>query len=65
MRSIGKRNIELVKTTTKRIIKENPDLAGKELREKIFEELPEELWDTWEMAHQEIVTTIHDTIIGD
>ena len=63
MRSIGKRNIRLVEETVKRLSREKSNMFERNFptEEEVIEELPSELWDTWEMAHQEIVRIIHDT----
>lgn len=64
MRSIGKKNIALVKQITREEIqkmKDEPSLAG--IEDKIIERLPESLWDTWEMADQEIRSIINDEIM--
>jgi hypothetical protein len=69
MRSIGKKNRNLVIKTTKEAIKRRTTPWGEEnfvgIDEEIIEKLPEELWDIWEMADQEIRGLIHDTIMDD
>lgn len=62
MRSIGKRNIQLVKNTMHLIFKEGIRLP--ELEQVTIDRLPSELWDTWEMADQEIRRIIHDEVMG-
>ena len=74
MRSIGKKNRELVKEETRNAIKGRTDfldsLSGSRgdlvgIDQEIIDKLPEELWDTWEGAHSEIKNLIHDTICND
>jgi len=67
MRSIGKKNINLVKKLTKEVIKRRMLPWGEitsyqGIDEEVIEKLPVELWDTWEMADQEIRRIINDTI---
>lgn len=59
MRTIGKNNIKLVQQLTKKMIDSDTD----NIREKVIEKLPSELWDTWEMADQEIRNIIDETIM--
>jgi len=68
MRSIGKKNIALVrKITLEEVKKKNPYICNGNtlllVEEKIVERLPATLWDTWEMADQEIRRIINDTIM--
>jgi len=65
MRSIGKKNIKKVIDYTRKWIKythEMPFDCGIDIRDKVREELPVELWDIWEMADQEIDRIIMDEI---
>jgi len=62
MRSIGLKNRNLVKKLTIQEIKKQlpfpyslkSDIDYQEVRKNVVEQLPVELWDTWEMADQEI-----------
>lgn len=56
MRSIGKKNINLVKALTTKYLKQ----GALNVRELVRQDLPESLWDTWEMADQEINRIIKD-----
>jgi len=58
-RTIGKRNITLVRKTTRKIWKENPDCY----QEDVLDTLPTELWDIWEMSDQEINNIINDELL--
>lgn len=70
IRSIGKKNINLVKKLTREAIKkrQKPYRSILEITcyqgidEEIIDKLPVELWDTWEMADQEIRRIINDTL---
>lgn len=64
MRSIGKKNIALVKQVTIKCIKENEKLCiygNDNLVALVSAKLPDRLWDTWEMASQQISNLIIDT----
>jgi len=64
MRSIGKRNISLVKKITIATIKKNKgimDYSNDNIVAIVSAKLPDDLWDKWEMAHQEIQRIILDT----
>ena len=64
MRSIGKRNISLVKKITIATIKKNKgimDYSNDNIVAIVSAKLPDNLWDKWEMAHQEIQRIILDT----
>lgn len=65
MRSIGKRNIRLVKETTLKLIKKDV-LGFKTIPsiDMVISKLPLELWNTWEGCHQEICNIIRETING-
>ena len=69
MRSIGKRNInKVVKLTHDELRKcETPwgqyDIDYNKVEETVIEKLPLELWDTWEMADQEIRRIIGDELM--
>ncbi len=68
MRSIGKRNIDLVKRITLEEINKRKDCLGlrgsyEGIEDQITTRLPMKLWDTWEMADQEIRRIINDTIM--
>lgn len=68
MRSIGKRNIALVKQITlDELSKKNPYICSGntllQVEEKIVARLPGSMFDTWEMADQEIRNIINDTIM--
>ena len=60
MRSIGKKYKRLVKKTTLEEIKKGYD----NLETRVINKLPVELWDTWEMADQEIRRIIEDVKIS-
>ena len=67
MRTIGKRNINLVKRLTKKALEKRKMPWGivesyQGIDKEIIDELPVKLWDTWEMADQEIRRIINDTI---
>jgi hypothetical protein len=69
MRSIGKKNINLVVKTTKEAIEKRRMPWGEiesyqGIDAEVRDKLPSELWDTWEMADQEINRIIDDTIQG-
>jgi hypothetical protein len=64
MRSIGKKNIALVKQVTLKCIKENEKLrkyGNDNLVAVVSAKLPDRLWDTWEMASQQISNLIIET----
>lgn len=66
-RTIGKRNIALVKCITREEIKKATDFMGNTIysgiEEKVISRLPASLWNTWEMADSEIRRIIYDEII--
>jgi len=67
MRSIGKRNINLVKRLAKESIEKRKMPWGEVenyqgIEEEVIDKLPSEIWDTWEMAAQEIRRIISDAI---
>ena len=67
MRSIGRKNINLVKKLTKEAIEKRRMPYGEissyqGIVKEVTDKLPVEMWDTWEMAHQEIERIINDTI---
>lgn len=59
MRSIGRTNINLVKSETERAISEEGNYQVEDL---VISRLPENLWETWEGADGEIRRIISDTI---
>lgn len=59
MRSIGKRNIELVKSETRRALAEQRNITIEDL---VISRLPDSLWDIWESADAEIRRIIFDEI---
>jgi hypothetical protein len=61
MRSIGKKNITLVKNLTRKVLADKT-FAGN-VRLEVLGKLPDSLWDTWEGAHSEIERIINDTIM--
>jgi len=62
MRSIGKKNVVIVEKTTKEVI--NSGLySSYQVETVVVQKLPVEMWDTWEMADQEIRRIISDVII--
>ena len=67
MRTIGKRNVNLVKRLTRKALEKRKMPWGivesyQGIDKEIIDELPVKLWDTWEMADQEIRRIINDTI---
>ena len=59
MRSIGKRNIKKVEALTIAEIKRQKvypfsQVDYKQVDKRVIDALPADLWDTWEMADQEI-----------
>ena len=67
MRSIGKRNIGKVQQLTREAIQRRKSVLGLQttfsgIEEEVIEKLPVELWDSWEMADQEIRRIINDEI---
>jgi len=68
MRSIGIKNVNLVKRTTREAIKNRAvdcygTLSYSGIEDEVVGDLPIELWDTWEMADQQIRRIIDDTIM--
>lgn len=65
-RTIGKRNIALVKRITQEEIKEATDFTGSysysDIEQNVIDRLPKALFDTWEMADSEISRIISNTI---
>jgi len=61
MRSIGRRNIALVKQETEKAIREEGHYQVEEL---VISRLDENLWYIWEGADTEIRRIIEDTIMG-
>ena len=67
MRSIGKRNIKKVQDLTLQELKSKTNYGITNfdgIEEAVINKLPTELWDTWEMADQEIHRIISDTILS-
>ncbi len=62
MRTIGKKNIEKVKQTTQDLLETCKVVGQERILRAVRDMLPAELWDTWEMADQEINRIILDTI---
>jgi hypothetical protein len=67
MRSIGIKNKNLVKRLTKEAMESKRMPWGEiesyqGIEAEVRDKLPFELWDTWEMADQEITRIIDDTI---
>jgi len=61
MRTIGKKNIKLVRQLTREAMKnDDEDIKG-----TVIEKLPSILWDTWEGADNEIRNIINETIMED
>ena len=70
MRTIGKRNRELVERITRTAVDGWKSGYGKasllkQIEEIVIENLPVELWDIWEGADGEIKSIIRDTIVED
>jgi len=67
VRSIGKKNIKLVQNITKKVLRVSPRLANFEsdnIISVVTARLPDRLWDTWEMADQEIRKVVLDTVLS-
>ena len=69
MRTIGKKYMNLVIKLTKEAMEKRRMPWGAidsyvGIEEEVREKLPVELWDTWEMADQEITRIIDNTIRG-
>lgn len=63
MRSIGKRNIALIKQIAMKVFKENDKLMSyrdDNIIAIVSAKLPDRLWDTWECADSEINRIILD-----
>ena len=68
MRSIGVKNVNLVKRLTKEAVKKRTMPWGEVssytgIGQEVRHQLPVELWDTWEMADQQIDRIIDDVIM--
>jgi hypothetical protein len=68
MRSIGKKNIKIVKAKTAEALRKRKDFTGSVgtyagINEEIKTEIPCEFWDLWEGADSEINRIINDFII--
>jgi len=68
MRSIGVKNVNAVKRLTKKAIKNRTmpwgEISGyATIEDEVVDQLPVELWDTWEMADQQIRNIINDVIM--
>lgn len=59
MRTIGAKNIDLVKTITR---EEYPKGPYETLSDRVYNRIPQAVFDIWEMAYQEIDRIIFDTI---
>jgi hypothetical protein len=68
-RSIGVKNINLVKRLTTAAINRRKTPYGVVsyvgIEEEVVGELPLKLWDTWEMADQQIRRIINDITMGE
>jgi len=67
VRSIGKKNIKLVQNITKKVLRASPRLANfgsDNIVSVVTARLPDRLWNTWEMADQEIHRVILDTVLS-
>ena len=66
-RSIGVKNINLVKRLTVAAVNRRKTPYGVAsymgIEEEVVSELPLKLWDTWEMADQQIMRIINDIIV--
>jgi|WetSurSiteA1Bulk_404760.scaffolds.fasta_scaffold536930_2 hypothetical protein len=62
MRSIGKRNIKKVQDLTMNLMMTEKLNGQESILKCVRDMLPEEMWDTWEMADSEINRIIYDTI---
>ena len=60
MRSIGKRNIELVKTYTR---EELAKVSDTNVSQKVYERIPQSVFDIWESSYQEIDRIIYDEVV--
>ena len=67
MRSIGVKNINLVKRSTKEAVKDRHINYGTicytGIEQEVIEQLPASLWDTWESADSEIRRIINDVMM--
>lgn len=66
MRSIGKKNIKLVKQLVQGEIKERrryEQVNFSEIRDVVLDKIPDKVFDIWESAHDEIERIIHDEIM--
>jgi hypothetical protein len=61
MRSIGRKNIKLVQKIT---LEEIVDVSDEDVEDRVVARLPEKLWDTWEMADQQIRRIIMDVVMN-
>lgn len=66
MRSIGRKNIALVVSETKRALEQEKQFypSPLDIEGIVIDWLPSSLWDIWESADNEIKNIIHDTING-
>lgn len=61
-RTIGKKNVALVKKLTLIEVEKNDKFTGVvNIEDSVIEKLPTELWDIWESADAEIRRIIWDT----
>ena len=69
MRSIGGKNVSLVKRLTKEAIEKRMpyvEMANyNSVEDEVVDQLPDKLWDTWEAADSQIRMIINDTIMED
>jgi len=64
MRSIGKKNIKLVKSLVHEAQKNHLE-GQKEILDYVIDKLPEKVFDTWEGSYQEIQNIVWDTVFNE
>jgi len=67
MRTIGKKNINLVRKITRKYLpkwEKDPFKTFEDLKEMVFNELPDEIFDKWEGAYSEIVRIIEEEVFN-
>lgn len=64
MRTIGRKNIKLIKQLVREEIKANRELGGNGIRDIVMEKIPDNIFFIWESAQSEIERIIHDEIFA-
>lgn len=62
-RTIGRKNIRIVKELTREAL-ESGKFSYSQIEDIVIKKLPSDMWDTWEMADQEIKRII-DEVMAD